>query len=222
MALAPTINDLILPGTHITQARHDRFASQNLWEIDFTWILAWSNEKLERAVMRVLGEHGLDVPDDARLIAAHWLFPTRRDRRCPDLAVATRDTKADRWLPLALIEIKCFAWVNGSLGYCPQLPDNYSSQVTCYLHECWVPQDSVDKVRGLSRVWLTYDSKALDPLHGRGLTTRDVEHYPKLELDFERERAALPSWTILDWKDIAQGCQGDFAQLIRSKGLIAG
>lgn len=222
MSLAPAIYDLILPDTRITQVRHDRIAGQNLWEIDFTWILAWSNERLEQAMIQVLRGHGLAIPDDARLIAANWLFRTRRDRRCPDLAVATWDTATGRWHPLAVIEIKCFAWVNGGWGYCPLQPNAYSSQVMCYQHECWVPTGLEMEYRGIPRVWLTHHSNAQDPLHGRGLTARGVKRIPELKGAFELQQKALSDWIFLDWQDIEQTCSGPlerFGELIRNKGL---
>jgi hypothetical protein len=124
-----------------------------------------------------------------------------QDRRSPDIGV--RDSVTDKLLLVA--EGKRDANINGDFGYCPNASGEYSSQVICYRHECWVSPGALDDAGFL---WLHPQGTSL---WKGGWRERHIDNPDYVERAGSPERlrrwiddelTATTQWKTATWEDL--------------------
>lgn len=182
-------------GCHLSQNSLGRLLAKRTIEPDFSSLGAVCSMPLEQVIFDALGLAGGTTGGSFRLMSGNAWAKARREatsgvewftpghHRVPDWVVAD---SVDDWLPLAFVENKGGAAVNGGWGYCgAHAGDWYSNQVICYPHGCWWSEPST--ITNAEMIWHGVLSGS-DGLGGKGLTPRDGQL-------FRAQARALELWT---------------------------
>jgi hypothetical protein len=169
--------------------------------------LTMSDGLLEQTVLGVLCDAaGIQDHEGLRLLSGTEFRHDSEvtDRRSIDMVVASKlhEDQAARgslaWQPIAGVEAKYDAWVNGGRGYCKKFPDTYSNQAICYLHGCIDAR--LDTKKGVKFIWLSNAPK--NPEHGpwdrKGIHEGDFE-WAGLEEAYANQTEAKDKWSAVTW-----------------------
>ena len=192
----PRINE-ILGGSRATEA-------------EVTTFLTMSDGLFERAVIGMLCDAaGIQDRTSLRLLSGteFRLDSEITDRRSIDMVIASRiqEGQASRgslaWHPIAGVEAKYDAWVNGAHGYCNQFPDTYSNQAICYLHGCI--DERLDIAKGVKFIWLSNAPKHPEygPWDRKGIHEGDFG-VAGLEEAYAKQAEAKDKWTAVTWEGL--------------------
>lgn len=205
-----------------------------LVESDITAMLCALDGPAERALVdHLLQVSGLPPADRSRYLY-QVIEPTevRKNRRRlasgrpsginPDIVIQRRnhDSNADIELVVAA-EVKRGASVNGGAHYCPSgVHADYSNQVVCYVHGCWLSEESPSR-NTIRYVWIApaaHLAPGIFPKSALNGTQRQRDRWGATSAAFNRQTAALELWRTSSLEALADALEDaapDVSRLVR-------
>jgi hypothetical protein len=186
-------------------------------ETDVTTFMSLADGALERALLVVLCEAAAVVYQPSHRLMTGERFAQRvpsghKGTRAIDLVIADTQDDQTTWEPIAAIEIKFGAKVNGHEEYCttnPEHPNTYSNQIICYPKGCAHHALRADRV---SFLWISPGDFRSVANANFAINERDLAENPQLfELAFKEQAEASRLWRVTSWAHVIEAVKEELA-----------